>query len=508
MRHWTLPGAAAIAATFWLAAGPAIADASKDVTIVLPDSIDNLDPCRSARNDVGRIIKQNVTETLTQINAEDGSLQPRLATTWQQVDSNTWRLTLRSGVKFHDGSPFDANAVARSIERTLNPKLDCTNRQKFFGGVMLTPKVIDAQTLEIATVPPQPILPTLLSTLTIVPASTPLDQAVKNPVGTGPYVFKEWVSGQKVVLERFDGYWGAKPEVEHAIFVYRGESTVAAAMVTTGEADLAPYIAVQDATDPKTDVGYLNTDTAQVVLANNVPPLNDIRVRKALNLAVDRQAFIGTILSKDVLPASQLVLPFINGYAPDLKPWPYDPEQAKKLLAAAKADGVPVDRELTLFGRPGFMANLPDVMSALAQMLKAVGLHVKTQMIEKAQFIQLVSAPHPADRPAGMFLNLHDNSSGDAVFTLFFKYSSKGGQSELADPELDKLIIEGGQATGDKRRELYQQAFRRITKDIVPDVMLFHLVGSSRVGPRIDFKPNALTNNELPIAAITLKPKF
>ena len=106
-----------------------------------------------------------------------------------------------------------------------------------------------------------------------------------------------------------------------------------------------------------------------------------------------------------------------------------------------------------------------------------------------------------------MFLNLHDNSSGDAVFTLFFKYSSKGGQSELADPELDRLIIDGGQATGDKRRDLYQQAFRRITKDIVPDVMLFHLVGNSRVGPRIDFKPNALTNNELPIAAIKFKPK-
>jgi peptide/nickel transport system substrate-binding protein len=506
MRHWILPGAA-IAATLWLAAGPALADASKDITIVVPDSIDNLDPCRSARNDVGRVIKQNVTETLTELKAEDGSIQPRLATSWQQLDSNTWRLKLRTGVKFHDGSVFDANAVARSIDRTLNPKLDCINRQKFFGGVTLTPKVIDAETIEITTSPPQPILPTLLSTMTVVPASTPVDQSVKNPVGTGPYVFKDWQPGQKVTLERFDGYWGAKPEVERAIFVYRGESAVAAAMVKTGEADLAPYIAVQDATNPKTDISYLNTDTAQVVLANNVPPLNDMRVRKALNLAVDRQAFIGTILSKDVQPASQLVLPFINGYAPDLKPWPYDPTEAKKLIAAAKADGVPVDRELTLFGRPGFLPNLPDVMSALAQMWGEVGLNVKTQMIEKAQFIKLVSAPHPADRPAGMFLNLHDNASGDAVFTLFFKYSSKGGQSELADPQLDALIVEGGQSTGDKRRELYQQAFRRITRDIVPDVMLFHLVGNARVGPRIEFKPNALTNNELQIAEIRFKPK-
>jgi len=506
MKNWALSGAA-LAATLWLAAGPAVADASKDITIVVPDAIDNLDPCRSARNDVGRVIKQNVTETLTELKAEDGSIQPRLATAWTQLDPNTWRLTLRQGVKFHDGSPFDAKAAARSIERTLNPTLDCINRQKFFGGVTLTPKVVDDYTIDIATTPPQPILPTLLSTMTVVPASTPVDQSVKTPIGTGPYVLKDWQPGQKAVLTRLDDYWGDKPEVEQATFVYRGESAVAAAMVKTGEADLAPYIAVQDATDAATDVGYLNTDTAQVVLANNVPPLNDIRVRKALNLAIDRQAFIGTILSKDVQPASQLVLPFINGYAPDLKPWPYDLDEAKKLIAEAKADGVPVDRELTLFGRPGFMANLPDVMSALAQMWGEVGLKVKTQMIEKAQFIELVSAPHPADRPAGMFLNLHDNASGDAVFTLFFKYSSKGGQSELADPELDKLIVEGGQATGEKRRELYQQAFRRITRDIVPDVMLFHLVGNARVGPRIEFKPDALTNNELQVAKITFKPK-
>ena len=106
-------------------------------------------------------------------------------------------------------------------------------------------------------------------------------------------------------LEAFPGYWGAKPAVTSARYVYRGESAVQAAMVATGEADLAPYISVQDATNPATDHSYLNTETAQVALTLDRPPLNDIRVRKALNMAIDRKAFIGTIFSADVQPASQ-----------------------------------------------------------------------------------------------------------------------------------------------------------------------------------------------------------
>ena len=478
---------------------------SRDVTIVLPDSIDNLDPCRSARNDVGRIIKQNIVETLTRLDEADGSVQPLLAESWEQTGDDTWRFHLREGVTFQDGSTFDSAAVVDAIQRTLNPAMDCTVQQKFFGGISIDAKAVDALTVDLTASPPQPILPTIMTTLAISAPSTPKDQPTNEPVGTGPYRLGEWKPGQSATLVQFDGYWGEAPAVETATFVYRGETAVQAAMVQTGEADLAPYIAVQDATDPDMDRTYLNTETAQVALTFDQPPMNDLRVRKALNLAVDRQAFIGTILGADVQVASQIVTPQITGYDPALKPWPFDLEQAKALLAEAKADGVPVDREMTLFGRPGFLPNQSDVLQALAQMWQAAGFNVTVRFIEKAQFIDLVSQPHEPDRAPALFFNLHDNSRGDAGSSLYFKYSSKGGQSQTMDPELDQLIGDGLVATGEARQKSFQKAFDRITDDLVADVILFHFVGYARVGPRIEYNPTPLTNNEIHLSDISFK---
>src|SRR3546814_20482268 len=98
-----------------LSAGGASAQ-ERDVTIVLSEAIDNLDPCRSARNDVGRVIKQNVVETLTQIGPANGSVVPRLATSWETIGEKGWRFRLREGVSFHDGAALDASAVAKAIE--------------------------------------------------------------------------------------------------------------------------------------------------------------------------------------------------------------------------------------------------------------------------------------------------------------------------------------------------------------------------------------------------------
>jgi peptide/nickel transport system substrate-binding protein len=472
------------------------------VTIVVPDSIDTLDPCRTARNDVGRVIKQNVVETLTQLNPADGKLMPRLATSWEETEDATWRFHLRENVKFHDGSPLNAASVTKAVERTLNPKLDCIVQQKFFGGITLTVTTVDDHTVDIKASPPQPILPVILSTLAISASATPFDEATNDPIGTGPFKLKAWQPGQSAELEGFPDYWGEKPVVTSARYVFRGESAVQAAMVATGEADLAPYISVQDATNPETDHSYLNTETAQIALALENAPLNDIRVRKALNMAIDRQAFIGTIFSADVQPASQIVLPFINGYNPDLKPWTHDLEGAKALLAEAKADGVPVDKEIILFGRPGFLPNQSDVLQALSQMWQEAGFNVRVQMIEKAQFIDLVGRPHEGNRPVGMFFNLHDNSTGDAANSLYFKYTSKGGQSQGEDADLDKLIEVGMQAKGDERTKLFRQAFTRITSELVDDVILFHFVGYARVGPRIVYKPTPFTNNEVHIEDI------
>ena len=106
--------------------------ANKTVTVVLSEEPDVIDPCESTRSNVGRIVKQNITETLTLINPSDGSITPRLATAWKQTDKLDWQISLRKGVKFHDGSDFNAKSAKKAIERTLNPKSDCEIRLKMF----------------------------------------------------------------------------------------------------------------------------------------------------------------------------------------------------------------------------------------------------------------------------------------------------------------------------------------------------------------------------------------
>jgi len=478
---------------------------AQEITIVLSEEPDLLEPCQSSRSNIGRVVKQNIVETLTEINPNDGSITPRLATEWAQVDDLTWRFEIRQGVKFHDGADLDAEAVAFAINRTMDENLDCEVRTKFFGGLTVTPTVTGNYTLEIATDSPVPILPTMMGTVAVMSPNTPMGVADRDPVGTGPYKFVDWNVGNSITLERSSDYWGSAPDVAKATFVWRSESTVRAAMVATGEADLAPNIAVQDATDDALDFSYPNSETSRLRIDTAVAPLDDVRMREALNLAIDRDGIRGSIFSKDVIPATQLVVPSINGYNGDLTVWPYDPEKAKELIAAAKADGVNVDAEITMIGRLGIYPNSTEVMEAMLAMLQGVGFNVKLQMLEVAEWVDILTKPYAEDRGAVVQQSQHDNNNGDAVFTAFNKYHSEGAQSTLNDPEVDDLLVRAGAATGDERRSLFQQAFKRINADLIADVPMYHMVGYTRVGPRVEFTPSISTNSELQISTIKMR---
>ena len=496
---------ALVVALVTLAPATGVAAEEGEVVIVLSEEPDIIDPCEASRSNVGRIVKQNVTETLTEIDPDDGSITPRLATEWQQVDDTTWRFRLREGVSFHDGEPFNAETAKTAIERTLDERIDCEIRIKFFGGMEVTPVVVDEHTLDIKTKEPAPILPTMMGTMTITSPNTVDGRAHARPVGTGPYRFVSWTPGSSVVLERFADYWGAQPEVAKVTYVFRSGSAVRAAMVATGEADIAPNIAVQDATDPAMDFSYLNSETSSFRIDVNKPPLDDLRVRKAMNLAIDRDAMIGTIFSADVVKATQMVVPSINGHNPNLEPYPYDPEQAKALLAEAEADGVPVDDEITIVGRLEIYPNATEHAEATMAMLQDVGFNLKLNMLEVAEWNDTYTKPYAEDRPPQLVQTQHDNNNGDAVFTVFFKYHSEGAQSVLSDPEVDALIEKATVATGEERRQAWQEAFRLVHEDLIADIMMFHMVGYTRVGPRVDFTPDISTNSELQVTKIKFK---
>lgn len=492
--------AALLATTF--AAQAVAQDAS--VTIVLSEELDVVDPCMASRSNIGRVLLQNVSETMTELVPGEG-LKPRLAESWEDMGGGTWRFNLHPGVTFTDGTGFGAADVAHSLARVKSDSIVCEIGAKYFGGIEVTTDVVDEATIDVTADPPQPILPLLMSTVTIVPEETPMDSFVDQPIGTGPYTFDEYNIGQNIELSVNPDYWGEQPEVKSATYVFRSESAVRAAMIATDEADIAPNIAVQDATDPSTDFSYPNSETVFLRLDHATAPLDDLRVREALNYAVDREAFIGTILADGTLLATALVPPSTLGYNAALEPFPYDPEKAKALLEEAKADGVPLDAEITLVGRLENWANVTETMEALLAMFQDVGFNMTLRMVEVAEWENTYSKPFAEDRGPMIVAAMHDNANGDPVFSAFFKYNSEGLQSGIDDPKVDELMAAATAATEEEREEIWRELLAYIHEDLVADVMLFHMVGFSRVNPRLDFQPTIKTNSELQLSQIGFK---
>lgn len=479
----------------------AASHADTSVTIVLSEELDIVDPCEASRSNVGRVVLQNVAETMTELKPGEG-LKPRLAESWKDMGDGTWQFKLRSGVTFHDGSAFGASDVAHSLERIKSENISCEIGAKFFGGIDLTTEVVDDTTLNVTANPPQPILPLLMSTVTVVPEETSMDAYMDIPVGTGPYTFDEYNRGLNIKLSQNEDYWGEAPAVTSATYVFRSDSAVRAAMVAQGEADIAPNIALQDATNPEMDYSYPNSESVYMRPDTTMAPLDDKRVREALNYAIDREAFIGTILADGTLLSTALVPPSTLGYNETLEPYPYDPDKARELLAEAKADGVPVDTNIVLIGRINNWGNVLETMEALRAMWADVGFNIELQMVEVAEWVDRYSKPFNEDRGPEIVSAMHDNANGDPVFSMYFKYHSGGLQSAINDPELDAMIEAATIATDEDRVAKWKEVMKYIHTDKVIDVQLFHMVGFSRVNPRLDFKPTIKTNSELQLSQI------
>ncbi len=501
MRSLTMT---AVGAALALTAGTAYAQ-DDSVTIVLSEELELVDPCMSSQSNIGRVVLQNIGETVTELVPGEG-LQPRLAESWEDQGDGTWRFKLREGVKFSDGSDFTAEDVKHSIERTINnDALVCEIGAKFFGGMEFTTEVVDDHTIDITVSPPQPILPLLMSTLTVVPDDAPMDAYVDTPIGTGPYTFDEYNRGQNIKLSANPDYWGEAPAVKTATYVFRNDSAVRAAMVETGEAEIAPNINEQDATNPDTDFSYPNSETVYIRIDLGNSPLDDKRVREALNLAIDREAFLGTIMPEGTELASAINVPTTLGSNPDLKPYAYDPDRARELLEEAKADGVDLSTEIELIGRTNNFGNVLETLEAIQSMLQEVGFNVSLQMYEVAEWIDIYSKPFAEDRKPQLFTAMHDNANGDPVFSMYFKYHTDGLQSAISDPKVDELITKATAATGEERAALWSELFAYLHEDLISDIQLFHMVGFSRVSDKIAFTPTIRTNSELQLSQIKFK---
>jgi peptide/nickel transport system substrate-binding protein len=484
-----LAGALAFAA-----AQPATAQDATSITVVGPIEPNSLDVCESSNQAPGRITRQTVYETLTEVSPVDGSVTPRLATSWEQIDPSTWRFKLVENATFHDGEPFNAAAIAYNVERgQANP--DCAMYGRAFGGLKVTTNVIDDYTVEFVTSAPSPILPTNVSMFALASPKTPMETQ-RMSAGTGPYQITAYNPGE-IIIEAFPNYWGEQPSIKKVTTVFREEDAVRAAMVAAGEADIAIDVSPADANNPETDFTYLNSETTFLRFDIQKAPLDDIRVRQAFNYAIDRDAMIGTVVPEGTIKANQLPVASILGHNANLTPYEYDPAKARELLAAAKADGVPVDAPIRFIVRAGNFAQVDEFAQAAAAMLQDVGLNIQLEIMERSRASLFQGKPFPEDSGPYIMLIMSDNNLGDASFSVFPHYHSNGVQSKLTNPELDAKIDAAASATGDERRALYEEIFRELHEDIVPAVMMFHMLAVNRVGPRLDWRPTIKANSEL-----------
>lgn len=484
------------------AAGGTAGSGSDTLRVVLQQEPPTLEPCESNLTSTGVVDRSTITEPLIERNPTSGELEPKLATTWDSKDDTTWTLKLRTGVTFHDGSTFDATDAKATIDRAVNSKLGCNVEGYVFGDEDLKVKVVDPETLQVTAPHADPILPLRLSFLEVVPSETSTTKKVREPIGTGPYQFEKWDAGQKITLAAYDGYWGDKPAYAKAQYEWRSESSVRAAMITAGEADIATGLSPEDNIG---DLGvpYPNNETVALRMHNNKAPFTDIRVREAVNYAIDKESIVKNLYGGRDKVAAQLVPEGVVGHSDSLKPWPYDPEKAKQLVAEAKADGTDTSAEIDMIVRTAQFPKIEELGQVIQEQLTQAGLNVKLKMLETSQHLTYQVRPFAKTEGDLMLMTQHGNQAGDAAFTVDQYMLSNGAQSAFGTPELDALIKKADASTGDDRQAAFEKVFAYQNEKVVQFAHIAHQTGMIGKSKSVNYEPNSSTGDELRLAEVT-----
>lgn len=477
-------------------------DAPETLRVVLQQEPPTLEPCEANLTSTGVIDRSTITEPLVERNPSTGDLEPKLATEWSSEDDTTWTFTLREGVTFHDGSDFTAEDAAHTIERAVNSDLGCNVEGYVFGDDDLEVEVIDDTTLQVTAASADPILPLRLSFLEVVPAETSDTEKVREPIGTGPYKLDNWNPGQSIDVSAYEGYWGDAPAFAKAQYQWREESSVRAAMVTSGEAEIATGLSPEDQIGDL-GVDYPNNETVVLRMHADTAPFDDIRVRQAVNYAIDKEGIVASLYGGRDVVAAQLVPEGVVGHNPDLEGWPYDPEEAKRLVEEAKADGVDTSAPINLIVRSAQFPRIDELGQVLQEQLSQAGLNVNLQMMETSQHLTFQTRPFPEDDGAIMLMAQHGNQAGDAAFSVEQYMLSNGAQSAFGTEEFDQMINEAGDLSGDEREAAYQEIFAYQNEEIVQFAHLTHQTGMLGIAASVNYEPNSSSGDELRLAEVT-----
>lgn len=388
-RRSVLTHSATLAAIATLPAA-ALAQGRKD-SIVMAMALEppGLDPTAGAASAIAEITQYNIYETLTKINP-DSSVSPLLAESWEvSPDLRTYTFKLRKGVKFSNGEPFNAQTAAFSFKRAGAEK--STNKDKRTFSSMESITAVDDSTLVIVNKELDPDFLFLMGQATaamVEPKSA--DTNATKPVGTGPYVLENWVKGSSVVLGKWDGYRdAARIKMKKVTFRFISDPAAQVAAVLAGDVDAFPRITPRSVPqlqgNPKFQV-LVSGSRAKTILAinNKKKPMDDVRVRRAIAMAIDRKAVIQGAGDGYGAPIGSHYVPSAPGYVDTTGVNPYNPEKAKALLKEAGINNL----ELTITLPPPPYARQGG--EVIASQLAKVGINAKLQNVEWAQWLSNV----------------------------------------------------------------------------------------------------------------------
>jgi peptide/nickel transport system substrate-binding protein len=460
----------------------------------------NLDPAQVTDLNSNRVGRR-IAETLVTFPDESTQIVPGLAESWTiSKDGLKYTFKLRRNVRFHDGSPFDAEAVKFSIERQILAEHPANKLGKypfanyFFGNVKAV-EVVDPHTVEFILKEPRA---SFLAVLTAGAASIVSPTAVKklgadyplSPVGTGPFKFASWDRGQRVVLEKNAGYWKHPVNVDRVIYRPIVEDQARLTELLTGALDLVvgapPDAVAQLENNPRvTLVKQVGAHVWYLGINNQKKPFDDKRVRQALNYAVNKDAIVRDVLKGTGSPSRGPVLPNTWGADPALKAYPYDPERAKKLLAEA---GYPSGFSTTLWvPESGSGMQSPVAMSTVIQSnLKAVGVNVTLQTMEWGAYLAKLRSK---EQDLFALSWMAGNEDPDMVMYPLLhstQWTPNGPNRALyKNDKYDELLHQARLTTDQKKRaELYREA-QRLLVDDAPWIFVDHEIQTAAFAKRV-----------------------
>ncbi|AOV09083.1 ABC transporter substrate-binding protein [Sporosarcina ureilytica] len=455
----------------------------------------SLDPSRTTEGETFKVTI-NLFETLLTFEDEGTAVEPGLAKSWEpSEDGLTYTFELQEGVKFHDGTDFNAEAVVKNFERWASGDAEKhPYYNSMFGGFEGDEgHVIESVTAEgdhtvvfKLTRPQAPFLKNLAMDMFAIASPTAFeeqgdDDFERNPVGTGPFKFVEWKPNDSITIERFDDYWQeGLPKLDKVIFRSIPDNAARLNALTAGEIDLADGINPSDGASiegnpdlqlferPSMNVGYLGLTVTR-------EPFDNKLVRQAMNHAIDKQSIIDAFFEGRADIAVNPMPPSVSGYNDEIEGYDYNPEKAKELLEeAGYGDGF----EMELWAMPVPRPYMPDgekVAEVIQKNLADIGITAKIVSHEWATYLELASK---GDADAFMLGWTGDNGDPDNFLYVLLDEDNIGSNNYtyFKNDETHELFIEAQtEVDEEKRIELYKKA-QEILHEEAPWVPLAHSI--------------------------------